>query len=107
MIRHVPVPPFLWNAFPFHPYEPGDPMSNRCHTAREARQCDSVIAALVDWLQPRRLVALGNDAHRALQRLGYDSICVRHPSYGGQAEFVAGICRAYDLEAPSPPLRLL
>jgi hypothetical protein len=37
MIREIPHPPFLWNVFPFHPHQPDDPMSNRCHTAQEAR----------------------------------------------------------------------
>jgi hypothetical protein len=97
MIRRVPVAPFLWNAFPFHPYEPGDPMTNRCHTVREARMVDDLLEALLTWLRPTRIVALGNDAHRALARMGYEAICIRHPSYGGQAAFIAGISDAYGL----------
>jgi hypothetical protein len=97
MIKRVPVAPFLWNAFPFHPYEPGDPMTNRCHTAREARMVDDLLGALLTWLRPARIVALGNDAHRALARMGHEAICIRHPSYGGQAAFIAGISDAYGL----------
>lgn len=97
MIRRLPSPPFLWNAFPFHPYAPDKPMTNRCHTAREAKECDWIATTLVNWFRPKRIVALGNDAHRALKRLGHDCIYVRHPSYGGQAAFIAGVCQAYGL----------
>lgn len=107
MIRRLPTPPFLWNAFPFHPYEPGDPMTNRCHTAREARLVEDILATLLAWFRPRRVIALGNDAQRALQRMGWDATYVRHPSYGGQAAFIAGISEAYQLEpVPEPSLLL-
>src|SRR5262249_29263157 len=33
MLRCISVPVFLWNVFPFHPYLPGEPLSNRCHSA--------------------------------------------------------------------------
>ena len=107
MIRRLPSAPFLWNAFPFHPYEPNDPMTNRCHTAREARMVEGVLESLLDWLRPVRIVALGNDAHRALTRMGYEAICIRHPSYGGQAAFVNGISKAYGLVSRAEPLLLV
>jgi hypothetical protein len=107
MIRQLPVPPLLWNAFPFHPHDPGNPMTNRCHSAREARLVEDVLATLLAWFCPRRVIALGNDAHRALQRMRQDAICVRHPSYGGQAAFIAGISKTYDLHLPPEALRLL
>jgi hypothetical protein len=106
MIRRLPTPPFLWNAFPFHPYEPGDPMTNRCHTAREARLVEDILETLLTWFRPRRVIALGNDAQRALQRMGWDATYIRHPSYGGQAAFVAGISQAYGL-APRVEASLL
>lgn len=104
MIQLLPTPPLLWNAFPFHPFRPGDPMSNRCHSAREARLVCDVLETFLNWFRPRQVIALGNDAHRALQRIGRKSICVRHPSYGGQAAFVAGIMSTYGLvPAPATP----
>jgi len=103
MIKRVPVAPFLWNAFPFHPYEPGDPMTNRCHTVREARMVEDLLEALLTWLRPARIVALGNDAHRALARMGRDAIYVRHPSYGGRAAFIAGISDAYGIQHATEP----
>jgi len=97
VISQLPRAPLLWNVFPFHPFESGDPMTNRCHTAREARCCQNILGTLLEWLHPAHIVALGNDAHRALNRLGWNSICVRHPSYGGQAAFTKGIFDLYGL----------
>jgi hypothetical protein len=107
MIRQLPTPPLLWNAFPFHPHEPDRPMTNRCHNAREARLVQDVLESLLVWFQPRRVIALGNDAHRALQRMKSVAICVRHPSYGGQSAFIAGISKAHGLPLRLKPLQLL
>lgn len=106
VLPQVPKPPFLWNVFPFHPHEPKDPMSNRCHTLREAQLCEDILDTLLRWFQPERVVALGKDAHNALSRLGWESICIRHPSYGGQAAFAAGVLELYGLKPePSPNLQ--
>jgi len=107
MIRLLPTPPLLWNAFPFHPYEPGQPMTNRCHSAREARLVEDVLATLLKWFRPQRVIALGNDAQRALRRMGQDATCIRHPSYGGRATFIAGVAQAYGLAEQPTPLQLL
>ena len=107
MVGQLPSPPFLWNVFPFHPHKPGDPMTNRCHTAREARLCEDILDMLLRWLQPQRVVALGNDAHRVLSRFGWDAVCIRHPSYGGQAAFAAGVRELYGLPLERAADRLL
>lgn len=99
VIRRMETPPFLWNIFPFHPFEPGKPMSNRCHKALELKECWWFVASLLDWLQPDIIVAIGQDAHRTLSNRGYDCTYVRHPSYGGHAEFVCGIEELYGLDS--------
>jgi hypothetical protein len=43
MLMCISVPVFLWNVFPFHPYLPGEPLSNRCHSARERRASESFL----------------------------------------------------------------
>lgn len=95
VLRRLLNAPFLWNVFPLHPYEPDDPMSNRCHTPAERRVCAPVVRALVEWVRPGHLVAIGKDAHKALNELGYACHYVRHPSYGGQVEFVRGMEELY------------
>ncbi|KAA0592081.1 uracil-DNA glycosylase [Azospirillum lipoferum] len=99
VIRQMPTPPFLWNVFPFHPHTPGDPMSNRCHTPSERRSCATLLSSLIDWLQPERIVAIGNDAYKGLTDMGYSATCVRHPSYGGQTDFIRGIREIYGLSS--------
>lgn len=98
---------FLWNVFPLHPHEADDPFSNRTHNARERVAGRELLALLVDLLRPRRLVAIGNDAAHAVERLSPD-VCpvvkVRHPSYGGQSEFLGQINQLYGLAQKQAPL---
>jgi ABC-type Fe3+-hydroxamate transport system substrate-binding protein len=61
-----------------------------------------MMEALMDWLKPEIVVAIGNDAHKALTELGYPCQYVRHPSYGGQAEFIRGIGQIYGLQTEMP-----
>ncbi|MGH7812801.1 MAG: uracil-DNA glycosylase [Candidatus Binataceae bacterium] len=95
IIHEVDARMFLWNIFPFHPFESGDSMTNRRHTVSEFNQCKQALVDLLDFLKPRRIIALGADAQKALARLGISASGVRHPSYGGQADFAAAIRKLY------------
>lgn len=95
MIAEIGQLPFLWNAFPFHPHEVGDPMTNRTHSRNELEKIWDINQALLDLLQPNRFVAIGNDARSALARQGLECEYVRHPSYGGQTEFTQGLRAIY------------
>jgi len=97
LLARINEPVFLWNVFPLHPHEPGDPMSNRCHTPRERDACGEFIHEIIDLLEPEKIVAIGGDAHRAVEGLGICSEKVRHPSYGGQNVFIRQIEAAYGL----------
>ena len=48
-------------------------------------------------IRPRRIVAIGRDAGMALAGLDIPVELVRHPSYGGQAEFIAGVNEIYGI----------
>ena len=85
----------LWNAFPLHPYKREESLSNRKHTRMEIEATEHFLSEFLCLFRPARLVALGNDAHLVLTRLGHRSTLVRHPSYGGQAKFRLGIENAY------------
>lgn len=100
-LNRIQRPVFLWNVFPLHPHEPGDPQSNRCHTRFERNACRPLLTWLLGALNPRVVVAVGRDAQLALADLGIDAIQVRHPSYGGQSDFISGIEGLYNLPSSS------
>lgn len=86
-ISHIEHVPFLWNTFPFHPYEIGNQMSNRCHTNKEFLVSACFIQNLLKIYDFEKILALGNDASKRLSDLGITHEKIRHPSYGGQDEF--------------------
>ena len=107
MLALVSAPVFLWNVFPLHPHEPDDPFSNRTHRPHERAVGEALLAELVGMLRPRRLVAIGNDAAKVAFRLAAitKAVQVRHPSYGGQRDFVRQIRYLYALgDAEQPDL---
>lgn len=89
------LPVVLWNVFPYHPHEPDDPLSNRCHTRLERAATSHLFRALLDLLKPQAVIAIGRDAAASLSELGPPASVIRHPSYGGQSEFIAGVERYY------------
>jgi len=98
VLTRISQPVVLWNVFPFHPHEPGDPFSNRCHTAAERAATLPLLESLIAMIQPERLVAIGRDAQLALRDLDIPLTPVRHPSYGGQTEFMASLYKLYGVK---------
>ncbi|PDT35656.1 uracil-DNA glycosylase [Rhizobium sp. M10] len=97
MLKSIEQPIFLWNVFPFHPHAAGEPMTNRCHTRSERLACKPLLEALIDALRPKHLVAIGRDAQSALADLELSATAVRHPSYGGQNEFIDAVETFYSI----------
>lgn len=95
LLVEINQPIFLWNVFPLHPHGPDDPMSNRCHRKAERNATWHFLETLLELVRPKQLVAIGRDAGNALANLDMPVETVRHPSYGGQAEFVSGIRTIY------------
>lgn len=91
ILLQVEVPVFLWNVFPLHPFDAGNPFSNRAHNARERKAGTDILVNIVNYLKPKRIIAVGNDAFNVLTAEFSNSRVykVRHPSYGGQSEFLA------------------
>lgn len=100
VLGQITCPVFLWNVFPLHPFEAGDPFSNRAHNSKERKAGEDLLATLVGLLRPKRIVAIGNDAEKAAMRLEERAnvVKVRHPSYGGQNIFLEQIESIYDLK---------
>lgn len=98
-LRAVPHQPLLWNVFPFHPHEHLSPLTNRRFTARELAQVDDLNASLIGGLSVKRIVSIGQDAAVYARRFGVEVRIVRHPSYGGVADFRRDIAGLYGLGA--------
>jgi hypothetical protein len=98
VLARIGAPAVLWNVFPLHPHEADDPMSNRCHSRAERDATWPLLVALITMIAPRRIVAIGRDAGLALAGIDIPITMVRHPSYGGQAEFIAGVQALYGVD---------
>jgi hypothetical protein len=97
VLQEIDAPVFLWNVFPLHPHEADDPFTNRAHNAREREAGEEILASLIMLLSPKRIIGIGNDAAKSASRIvpGQCVVQVRHPSYGGQTEFLAQIRSTY------------
>ena len=100
VLSQIKAAVFLWNVFPLHPHEFGKPFSNRPHNSHEQRVGVEILSQLIHLLRPRRMIAIGNDALRISQRLtnGSTIMKVRHPSYGGQMQFLKQMNSIYHLQ---------
>lgn len=92
---------FLWNVFPLHPHEASNPFTNRQHNAKERRAGVDLLEQLMNLLNPRRIIAIGNDAAEVVARMCAVTpvIKVRHPSYGGQTQFLEQMRTLYNLDS--------
>lgn len=101
VISSLSAPPLLWNVFPFHPHEPGQPFTNRKFSSKELNAVDTLNSALLEWIGIKRIISIGQDAAQYAERFGVEVSTVRHPSYGGVAEFREGIDRLYGIRRNS------
>lgn len=92
-IREIEPLPLLWNAFPFHPFHAGNPLTNRAPTRDELAIGERFIARLLRLFAFERIVAIGNHASASLAKMNVEHHKVRHPSQGGKNLFVAGMAR--------------
>lgn len=83
--------PLVWNAFPFHPHKPGQPLSNRKPRKAELEIGFPFLRQVIQIWRFRQVIAVGNVAHESLNSLGIDCPKLRHPAHGGKGAFVAGL----------------
>lgn len=100
---------FLWNVFPCHPHASDDAFSNRMHNARERKFGEIILKSIFDLLEPKRIIAIGNDAAKVSIDLFSETQVhhVRHPSYGGLADFSSAIVDIYSVRRPEKEGRLI
>lgn len=81
----------MWNAYPFHPFKPYQPTTNRAPTAAELKATTDDFLWQVLCMFPAAIrICVGKSAERALKTVAPwapDCSCVRHPSMGGAQGF--------------------
>jgi hypothetical protein len=80
----------LWNVFPWHPYK-DKPLSNRRPRQEEIAQGIEILERVCSLFSDVEVYAIGRVSERQLGSLGLHAPYIRHPSYGGKAQFLAGI----------------
>jgi hypothetical protein len=82
-----------WDALPLHPHELNDPLTvrKRKPNKTETSPFGEALRLVAAYTGPRRTIAVGGVARKALKWLDEACVCVRHPSHGGQTEFAAGM----------------
>ena len=84
----------LWNAFPWHPFDPDRGMlSNRTPEKEELLAGLPVLEHLLDIVRFREIFAVGNKADEQLNRLDIRPVKLRHPANAGAAEFRRQLAR--------------
>src|SRR2546429_3416243 len=78
----------LWNAFPWHSFDPHRGMlSNRMPNKSERAAGLTVLKAFLELFSCDQVVALGKIAAAQLEELYVNAHCVRHPASGGAKLF--------------------
>src|SRR5262249_12099033 len=93
----IGVPPdefVIWNAFPWHSFDPRRGMlSNRTPNKSEQLCGHAVLKAFLNLFGCEEIVALGKIAAAHLEQLEVNAHCVRHPASGGARLFREQIAR--------------
>ena len=78
----------LWNAFPWHSFDPRRGLlSNRMPNKSEQLSGRPVLKDFLELFPCEQIVALGKIAGVQLEQLGVNAHCVRHPASGGAKLF--------------------
>ncbi|MCU1413657.1 MAG: hypothetical protein JWN80_997 [Microbacteriaceae bacterium] len=80
-------PPTSWPVYPHHPFERGNPLTNRTPRPAEVRGGTAIALHLADALGIELIVSVGRKAQAAMLASGVETIAVRHPAQGGAAIF--------------------
>jgi hypothetical protein len=84
----------LWNAFPWHSFDPHrGRLSNRTPNKPEQLSGRAALRIFLELFSCEQIVALGKVAAAQLEQLGLNTHCVRHPASGGAKLFRQQIAR--------------
>ncbi len=80
----------LWNAFPWHPYQPQHKnglLSNRTPTPQEMEYAQPFLQAFLSLFPERPIIAVGQKCATLLETVSIQGHPVRHPANGGATKF--------------------
>lgn len=79
----------LWNALPWHPYNPDDGLlSNRTPTDSELEKGYPSLQAFLDLFPNAKIIAVGRKCEQSLDAFDISNyVPVRHPAHGGAPKF--------------------
>jgi hypothetical protein len=89
----------LWNTFPWHPWRPSGPLTNRLPERGMVRENLHVLERLLEEVGGARdvrdvrdvpdvrVIAVGRTAQAGLAAVGIEAPAVRHPAHGGASLF--------------------
>ena len=84
----------LWNIFPFHPLQKGEPLTNRTPTEAELSDGLSFAKSFLSLAEPVKIFAVGKKSEETLRAAGFDVVGLRHPANGGARQFREGLLEA-------------
>ena len=95
--------PLFWNAYPFHPYPKGQPEKNRAPNAAEVAKGVGYLQQLAEIYQPELIAGVGGKGFGCARKAFPERTVhlLRHPSFGGKADFIEGMNKLYRLRKPS------
>jgi len=85
--------PLFWNAFPYHPHPENELHKNRLPNQTELKQGSIYLQQIINLFKPEVIAGVGNKGYKAILQLRPDQQVnkIRHPSFGGKAEFINGM----------------
>ena len=83
--------PLLWNIFPFHPHKKDNEYSNRTPSVAELKMGLETTKELIKILEIDYVICVGRKAETKIKKMQIKYDYVRHPSYGGEQEFIKQI----------------
>lgn len=94
-LKEYEVTPLFWNAYPFHPHPAGNREKNRAPNRKEIAQGVTYLQMIDRLFKPEVIAGVGRAGTACATQAfpEYEIRYVRHPSYGGKSDFIAGMER--------------
>jgi hypothetical protein len=90
-------PPLLWNLIPLHPFKSLDnPLTNRTPTKKDYTVTENAINYFFENFEFDKIYSIGRVAEKYLDKLGFETEYVRHPSMGGSNIFKKTILNNFE-----------